>query len=266
MFVVIDDEEHAIEDTDLSFCCTKLRNTLGYHAPDDTSTQVDVGGESFVLSQRPEYMRSALAKGVTGAVLWQTSIDLLNYLLKTSFFEPHLAVLELGSGVGLAPCVLSRHVKTFIASDNDLALLKLLERNVERNHRRGDGTVEVLELDWQDPIPIHRQSLEKILETGGHDSLDLILCLDCVYSPHLADLLLSCLIGLLKLFPRAKILIGQQMREETLHADFVGALTRHFHVERLKMSEDYDVGEVDEGTRKLLEGISGYLLYIATKP
>lgn len=258
----------AEEDTSILYAVSPLLNTLGYVSLAQSVT-VSIQGVSYTVQQRPEYLKHG--KGVTGAVLWRTTPVLLEYLVRCPWFSlegksPSQMILELGSGIGLGACVLG---KTFpecvvVASDHDTALLKLVRKNLDRNF--GDD-VRVVELDWADPASSYLPALTSC-SPGKGASLEWIVCLDCVYSPHLATLLVKCLNTLIDQYPSVKIIIGQQIREETVHADFIHALSLTLNVWRLKtaMEQDEDEDETQKADAKLIEGYSIYLATSKTQP
>lgn len=272
--------EDALEDTSILYALSNPPNALGQHSESQVIS-VTVLGTEYELLQRPEYQRGA--HGVTGALLWNTTPILLTHLLTNRntwrpFDDASRTVLELGSGIGLAACVLSELTRcSYIASDHDPALLTLIQKNISRNGNKaskerksssssnssssGRSKVEIIELDWQDPgstyLPLLHQQL-----TPPSSSIDVILCLDCVYSSHLSHTLLTCLESLTTRYPDAELIIGQQLREESVHAAFVEGLLDHFEVWRVKTEVELrGEREVEQRDRAL----DGFTLYRARR-
>lgn len=267
--------QEAIEDTSILFALSRPPNNLG-HSSNSQTLAVTVNGSSYTTSQRPEYQRGG--RGVTGALLRNTTPVLLNWLLTNRMCRPldnipsHQAstaaaagkvVLELGSGVGLAACVLAAsHAKAYIATDHDPALLKLISKNISRHDSLRDNRgvnnddTHVVQLDWSDPGTTYLPILKQITAT-----IDVILCLDCVYSTHLASMLVHCLEIITDQWPAAEVILGQQLRDESVHAEFIEMLLVNFHVVRFKtVAEDEDDLIVDDG-----DGIDGFSIYRAQR-
>lgn len=196
-------------------------------------------------------------------------------------------ILELGSGShGLAALVLAQYAKLFIASDHDPELLRQLSKNCctreARTTRRSKDdsdqdirleaqrrdNIRVLELNWEDDFDTHiRPSIASVLTEESRSvgegerlhGLDLILCLDCVYSSYLLVHLVTTIAQLLKLYPGCKAVLGQQLRDETVHLEFVEQLLSHgLQVFRL---EDEDAECSSE-----MQALDGYAVYVVTLP
>lgn len=256
--------EDALEDTSILFALSRPRNTLGHHSTAQTVT-VSVNGIQYTVSQRPEYQRGG--QGVTGALLWDTTPLLLTFLLINPLWSPFRpqptstqdgsvtgpVVLELGSGIGLAACVLGPLCSTFIATDHDTALLKLIDKNTARHCPRAQ--ISVVQLDWSEPGSTYLPLVKQVA-----DSIGVVLCLDCVYSSHLARMLVACLEVITDRYPNAEVVLGQQLREESLHVEFVEMLMDKFEVIRIKTS-----AEDDEELMRGVHDIDGFSIYRARR-
>lgn len=278
-----------LEDTSILYALSPPPASLG-HISLSPNVSVTVHGEEYTLQQRPEHLKGTT--GATGSVLWRSSVVILDHLLRKSCFPPPAdpapttggkargftnerrengekamrcggVVLELGSGIGLAPCVLAARTELFIATDHDPALLRLIRKNSDsqttmamaaKGKGKG-GRVVVMPLDWNDAAGTVTSSLRACLREAGRETVGTILCLDCVYSPHLASRLLRTLVALLDAFPAAVVILGQQLREESLHAEFVDDLCAAFSVFRVSADREGDsVQDVD--------GLGGYAIYV----
>ncbi|BFZ53756.1 Ribosomal protein lysine methyltransferase [Savitreella phatthalungensis] len=211
--------------------------------------------------------RSRGTRGVTGAVVWRTTPVTLSFLAGESWFaqmvcgEPGSAdsssrpttIIELGCGVaGLTPRLLRTAFPNakirFILTDHDDRLLKLSRRNVGRGCRTsssdsapsdvGDDiqSIEYMQLDWHDPPAVYLPALDRLMSKdciGGDNNTAtvIVLALDCVYNTVLArafnDTLFAIMNHICDRGHRALAVIGQQCREEVLHAGWLADLCGH---------------------------------------
>lgn len=273
----------AHEDTSLLFASTRHKvNTLGYyhtptartnlhhtthngHGNGNGVAQIDVriGGETYSVYQRLDYQTSGT--GVTGGVLWSTTPVLLTFLTSSGWFTDTLTrgksvILELGSGVGVTPKVLGPLCRRFIASDHDTTLLKLIRKN-----GRGVENLSVVELDWTDAPATYLRNLTDSDDNVQDDDEDAtgvdvqwILCFDCIYSSYLAGTLVRSLHAIMRQSPLATALVGQQMRDESVHLEFLEHALEYFDIWRFDPN-DHAVSHAD---MVLADGLDGYGLFI----
>ncbi|KAJ2626669.1 hypothetical protein H4R22_004724, partial [Coemansia sp. RSA 1290] len=173
---------------------------------DSSKTEVEVeikGGLRTIeltIGQNPNINSE---KGQTGAVLWNSSIVLSEYLARRTLSGWNLAeanVVELGSGCGLVGIAMHRLGARRVVLTDQARLMKLLSRNAERNRiarQAGNsgkrkagrcptvGTLLATEYDWgrapEDP---------RILEAAP---VDVVVVSDCVYHETVVPLLVRTL-------------------------------------------------------------------------
>jgi hypothetical protein len=188
--------------------------------------------------------QSLLSKrGITGSVLWDSSIMLSNvFTLHQRFFGLNPAetkVLELGSGCGLLGITLTSLVKQVIFTDQ-FEMLPQLVKNIRRN--LGDtSNTEVAELLWGDPIS---KDLRK-------EIVDWVVASDCVYHESLTGKLVKTLSDICQFSDTNKIqrfqdsgikgtrtcfVLGQELRSDTVHLEFLTSLHEKFVVYRVPTS------------------------------
>lgn len=205
----IDDVE---SDTALLFALHPLQNSLGCVEPDKSVINVTVNEISYRVHQNPTLQRTG--SGVTGAVVWSSTPIILEILLESSWFMYDLAsatVLELGAGCGLAAMVLTPLCKAYIASDYDERILQLLAKNSPQS--------QVVQVDWLDDPKLHAHVVPEV---------SMILCLDCIYSSFLANALVKTLVSL----NADTVVIGQQLRDQSVHLEFMHLCYEHYTIKR----------------------------------
>lgn len=197
--------------------------------------------------------QSLLSKrGITGSVLWDSSIMLSNMFTQHQTFfgldAGKTRVLELGSGCGLLGITLASLVKEVVLTDQ-YEMLPQLVKNIRRN--LGDrSNTQVAELLWGDALP-------RDLRKG---SVDYIVASDCVYHEALTGKLVKTLSDLCELSDANKLssfqdtgvastrtcfVLGQELRSDTVHLEFLTALNEKFIVYRIPptlVMEDFQNG------------------------
>lgn len=169
---------------------------------------VEVAGREFDVSQAPGVLESRRSGGTTGAVLWNVTPRLADWLsapanpLFPSVLGPSSSVLELGCGTsGLLALVAAGKVGRYTLTDQPY-VFKTLSANLLANEDRAapqagkgrkkagqakgrregvfgaKGNIAFVELDWEKDVP--GPSL-----AGGADGLDAVLAADCVYNEAL---------------------------------------------------------------------------------
>ncbi|KAJ2960582.1 hypothetical protein NQZ79_g3994 [Umbelopsis isabellina] len=185
--------------------------------------------------------QSLLSKrGITGSVLWDSSVMLSNMFTKhRQLFglEPSATrILELGTGCGLLGITMAALVKQVLMTDQ-YEMLSLLAKNIRRNLGENTNT-DIAELMWGEPLPpdIRKQTF------------DLIVASDCVYHESLTGKLVKTLSDICKLSDAHKLseyeetgvkskrtafILGQELRSDTVHMEFLTDLIESFIVYRI---------------------------------
>ncbi|KAF8998529.1 putative methyltransferase-domain-containing protein [Cyathus striatus] len=150
------------------------------------------------LAQDSTALRSR--DGDTGSVVWRASLDFANLILEQIRFRPteglfdfeqlkSAHVLELGSGTGLLPLLLSPHVQTYTSTDLP-ELLRLQEKTLALNPPRPVNLV-LSALDWSDLASDYLTPAQRRRIFKPANPLDLILLVDCIYNPALLPALIA---------------------------------------------------------------------------
>ncbi|SPO05858.1 uncharacterized protein DNG_08545 [Cephalotrichum gorgonifer] len=127
------------EETFLLFAQPIPSSDLGFVDRQALSVPVSVGGREYVVEQAPGVLGSARAGGTTGAVLWNVTPRLAEWLssptnpLFTSILGPSSCVLELGCGTsGLLALTTAGRVGRYTLTDQAY-VLKTLSANLIAN-------------------------------------------------------------------------------------------------------------------------------------
>ncbi|KAJ1946613.1 hypothetical protein EC988_005521 [Linderina pennispora] len=196
--------------------------------------------------------------GQTGAVLWDSSVIMgqffVDQLACGSWDLSQLNILELGSGCGLVGLVLHRLGARQVILTDQARMMKLLNKNVElcmhqsaTLHTRGKikrdgakGIVYATEYLWGHPPTDLR-----VLQAG----VDMIVVSDCVFHETVASLLADTLVDACR---RARsdsssnskhpvvVVIGQELRSDIVHQEFVARLLESFILYRVPVSDHAD--------------------------
>ncbi|KAJ8495225.1 hypothetical protein ONZ51_g1828 [Trametes cubensis] len=182
-------------------------------------------------------------KGDTGSVVWHTSVDFAQAVLRqlhakntTGLLNPeHLAtshVIELGAGTGLLAVVLAPFTRHYTVTDID-DLVPLIRKNIARNHANPLGAppkrrssfspppsssnITAAPLDW---IEIRNASASLRGKLVPAEPADLLLVVDCIYHPSLIPPLLST-IDYLAVPGRTAVLVVVELRAEDVVREFL---------------------------------------------
>jgi predicted nicotinamide N-methyase len=123
-----------------------------------------------------------------GLQLWGGALLMTDFIVdcESPLRSPNVVrVLELGCGVGLCGCALTRlsNLKRIVLTDVETCL-PTARANLHRNTAL-DERVTITKLDWRDKGD--RNSIRS-------QSFDAVICADCVYDEDLTDALLECLL------------------------------------------------------------------------
>ncbi|KAM9779799.1 protein-lysine N-methyltransferase EEF2KMT [Neosynchiropus ocellatus] len=133
-----------------------------------------------------------ISDGTTGLVTWEAALYLAEWAMDHPERFSGRALLELGSGAGLAGIVVCRTCRPsrFIFSDCHPGVLTRLEENVALNGLtdRTDLDVRVQRLDWTEV------SEEQLREVGA----DTVIAADVVYDPDVVEHLVRLLSMILR--------------------------------------------------------------------
>ncbi|XP_020276281.1 protein N-lysine methyltransferase METTL21A isoform X1 [Asparagus officinalis] len=141
--------------------------------------------------------------------------------------------IELGAGCGLAGLGMAL-LGCNVVSTDQIEVLPLLIRNVERNTSRIAqantdselfGSIKVEELDWGNKD--HIKALDP--------PFDYIIGTDVVYAEHLLEPLLQTILGLAG--PRTTILLGYEIRSNTVHARMMQMWKNNFDVKTVPITK-----------------------------
>ncbi|EFR05098.1 hypothetical protein MGYG_08107 [Nannizzia gypsea CBS 118893] len=132
--------EDAEDDAFIQFSNPIPSSNLGFIDPRSSTVELTVGGEELTIRQSPTILSSKRAGGTTGAVLWQVTPKLAewlckkdNALWKSSVLNSESAVVELGCGTSAVLAVsLGPKVGCYAATDQEY-VRKLFNENLRTN-------------------------------------------------------------------------------------------------------------------------------------
>jgi len=268
--------EDATEETFALFSQDIPSNNLGFMDSKRDVIEIEVSGHEYELQQSPGLLTSNRKGGTTGAVLWKVTPLLATWLSSFPVLLSGLDVLhadatvvELGCGLaGLVGLVLSRHVKSYVLTDQEY-VMKYLRENISANtstskhhskptKRKGnsnllDDRLKTMPLDWETDSA---QNLNSVIAL--EDSIDLLLLCDCVYNDYLVEPLVQMCADICRLRPSSPkatvVLVAQQLRSDSNFELFLDRLMQEFHVWRTP----------DERISAELRSTSGYVVHLAT--
>ncbi|EFE43390.1 conserved hypothetical protein [Trichophyton verrucosum HKI 0517] len=132
--------EDAEDDAFIQFSHPIPSSNLGFVDPRSNTVELTVGGEELTIRQSPTILSSKRTGGTTGAVLWQVTPKLAEWLCKTdnplwksSVLNSESAVVELGCGTSAVLAVsLGPKVGCYAATDQEY-VRKLFNENLHTN-------------------------------------------------------------------------------------------------------------------------------------
>ncbi|KAJ0963632.1 hypothetical protein J5N97_028754 [Dioscorea zingiberensis] len=207
------------------------------NSPSTSSVIVEVLGHRLHISQDPNSKH-------LGTTVWDASMVFVKFLEKNSrkgrFCPSKLKgkrAIELGAGCGLAGLGMAL-LGCDVVSTDQVEVLPLLIRNVQRNMSwvmqanpsASLGSVEVAELDWG-----NKDHIRSVCPP-----FDFIIATDVVYAEHLLEPLLETIMALAG--PRTTILIGYEIRSNTVHEQMINMWKNNFEVKTIpkaKMDDKY---------------------------
>ena len=170
------------------------------------------------------------ARGTTGLRVWDSCLHLATYLCRPDMMQlirgKH--VLELGAGTGLLSIVCAGHLQAerVIASDGDEDVVASIRDNARLNAVQDKilyyvdpySHLHAAVLDWNADEATLRDVTQSHTTT---QPIDIILGADITYAVESLQPLVSCLAKLNSLYPQAKILISNVIRNEDTYSAFV---------------------------------------------
>ncbi|KAI4691374.1 uncharacterized protein J4E84_003667 [Alternaria hordeiaustralica] len=122
--------------------------------------------------------------------------------------EPHLNVLELGTGCGMVGIAIAQTVSNSKVLLTDLPEAReIVERNIDSVVKAPGASLSFMELDWDADLPGELQS--------SSEPLDLILAADCTYNPDSSPALVKTLARLSRANPKVRVAIAMKMRHSS---------------------------------------------------
>lgn len=165
-------------------------------------------GETITLSEN----LAIISEGTTGLVTWEAALHIAQWAMQEPDLFNNRAVLELGSGIGLAGLTVCKtcNPKRFIFSDYHHHVLKQLSKNIQLNgfyvgsentpcteehfpavdgglHHELRSEITVLELDWETATEAQLLQLH----------VEVVIAADVVYDPEVIVSLIRVLKKLL---------------------------------------------------------------------
>ncbi|WBW75238.1 CMP deaminase family/ methyltransferase bifunctional enzyme involved in riboflavin biosynthesis and tRNA pseudouridine biosynthesis Rib2 [Schizosaccharomyces osmophilus] len=213
--------EEVEEDVQVLFAVHKKKNAdLGMFDSRLDRVNLELDEHKIQIKQNRQSLHQL--PGSTGSVVWKTSISVIPWLMKQSWFANTLSsdvsVIELGSGIsGIGGILLGPRVGKYIATDQ-IDYLKELRENLDQN---GANMVEVSDLDWTNP-PSEKEWKDA--------SLDILCLFDCIYNPNLNTHLVSTMASFAQLFPDLTCLVGQELRDPETLTDFLLKIQPYYQV------------------------------------
>ncbi|KAH7691976.1 Lysine methyltransferase protein [Dioscorea alata] len=198
------------------------------NSPSTSTVVVEVLGHRLHISQDPNSKH-------LGTTVWDASMVFVKFLEKNSrkgrFCPSKLKgkrAIELGAGCGLAGLGMAL-LGCDVVSTDQVEVLPLLMRNVQRNMSwimqanpsESVGAVEVVELDWG-----NKDHIRSVCPP-----FDYIIATDVVYAEHLLDPLVETILALAG--PRTTILIGYEIRSNTVHEQMTNMWKNNFEVKTI---------------------------------
>ncbi|EPQ66935.1 Bgt-4406 [Blumeria graminis f. sp. tritici] len=283
----IEDPEEALVHAEvfLLFCQNLPSRDLGFVDSRATLLEVAVGNRNFSIHQSPSVLRSDCDGGTTGAVVWEITPLVAqwmdsnnNPLFKNDVLGSQSVILELGCGIsGIIALTLESRVRRYVLSDQDY-VMRILTKNLSanrnnppngranfgrrkclRNQPSGieriteDSSMTTVSLDWEtDQIgKIHTGSM-------NGDGFDALIACDCIYNDALISPLVdtcvdACNLRLLPGEARPTVcVVAQQLRSAEVFEAWLKYFMKSFRVWRVPDDE-------------LIEGLrtnSGFVVHI----
>mmetsp|Transcript_19203 Transcript_19203/g.35109 ORF Transcript_19203/g.35109 Transcript_19203/m.35109 type:complete len:211 (-) Transcript_19203:2029-2661(-) len=148
-----------------------------------------------------------------GSTVWDSSLELCEFIAARSSLFVGKEVLELGAGLGL-PGILSSYYAEAVHLTDKLPLLSYLRDNINSNSR---DNVQAHELNWGSP------------NSDLQSSYDIILGADIVYADNFLPELMSSLLNYSR--PDSLFILAYRPRVPAKESSFFAALEPFFALE-----------------------------------
>ncbi|KAF2403304.1 hypothetical protein EJ06DRAFT_271849 [Trichodelitschia bisporula] len=236
-------------------------HNLGFVDAKATDVELTVGGRDLVIHQSPGLLTSSRKEGTTGAVVWQVTPRVAqwlsvesNFLFASGLLDSTSHVLELGCGVaGVVALVLAPQVASYIATDQEY-VLKHLRQNIADNAGRGKGkraNITVRPLDWETSSVAALYTDLGLVDEG----IGAIVCCDCIYNESLIAPLVDTCVDICHLAPAEKptvCIFAQQLRSFDVFEAWLAAF--HAAFETWRVPDSLLTADLKEG--------SGFVVHI----
>lgn len=234
--------------------------THNYHVQQKSQTFIlPLNSKDITITQD----RSSLGKlGVTGTVVWDSSVVLAKLCERGYIQVKNKMCLEVGCGTGLLGIALSVLGAEKVVMTDRFEELKHSERNVRRNEGC-EECVQLVEFEWGS------EDVECVFDGLCQDDtkgdsppsgFDLLFASDCVYNEHIVPTLVKTLLALCMesnkrrrvetqdsdtLWPEntTLIVISQELRSDSVHLEFL----EHMIEAGFRMARIESVDDVIEG-------------------
>ncbi|KAI9204012.1 putative methyltransferase-domain-containing protein [Polychytrium aggregatum] len=198
------------------FCLYTHMNSWSHNAHvDQRSSVFDLGS----ISVRQD-LSLLSTKGVTGSVVWDASVVLVELLQSKQVPAISLSgarILELGSGAGLLGSFLLHQPIGHLTLTDQSHLLRLLQKNVAMNHpsivSAESSRLEIVEWAWGEPDGFRSISAlnpPRHTESESIFGLDYIIATDCVYNEFVVPKLVFTLHQACMLSDRIRDTLGRR--------------------------------------------------------
>ncbi|KAJ1645813.1 hypothetical protein LPJ64_002655 [Coemansia asiatica] len=243
-YIKVEDAEEEVCELYAVYYSSDTSDRLNLVDPSKTELEIEIKqGQrhiSLIIGQNPNINGEL---GQTGAVLWNSSV------VMSEFFASNFAdnwpidginVLELGSGCGLVGLTLHQLGAKRIVLTDQARMMRLLNKNIDKNklpyNKRREQEIFAAEYIWGDDPEDQRILREPV---------DIVVASDCVYHESVAPLLVRSLVHVCKSSGReggapVVAVIGQELRSDLVHQEFLAQLLQHFTVRRVPISDDID--------------------------
>ncbi|KAK3678302.1 Ribosomal protein lysine methyltransferase [Recurvomyces mirabilis] len=258
-----DEVVHVDEETFDLFSQTAALPNLGMIDAKAETLEITIGAKDYTITQSPGLLQSSHEQGTTGAVVWQSSVRVAEWLadprsslFNAGLFDHDSTVLELGSGIsGIVATVLAAQVKAVVATDQQ-HVLRLLRSNIDANAghrsdrkshggrkaskvRQPSSSIQVIALDWEED-DVQRHLASNDLRQG----VDVVIACDCIFNYALINPLVQTCEDICKLRSEAVTesnlsagstvcLVAQQLRQSEVFEQWLKTFMRSFRVWRL---------------------------------
>lgn len=197
--------------------------------PPNPPSSYDRTPTTIFIQERPQVLS---ANGTTGLRTWPASIHLATYLSITNegrSLIAHKSVLELGSGAGMLAMLCAGPLRAayVLATDGDAGLVEnfssdefYMNKHIPAHYGRKNLPLEARQFKWGADANLGTLLPAK----GGSILYDTILAADVTYDWEVTEMLAATIKGLLRVCPRANVLVSTTVRNEDTWDLFLAGL------------------------------------------